>query len=99
MMQPPLGPWTDEFPSKAQAIKHAPFKADWKARVDIVRHGFTHFELEIEVYETTVDKRPKIEGQWFSDLSKAALPTVMRKIVASAPDRSLRRRRTTRRSS
>jgi A/G-specific adenine glycosylase len=99
MMQPPLGPWTEEFPSRAQAMKQAPFKAEWKRRIEIVRHGFTHFELEIEVYETTVDKRPKIEGQWIGDLSKAALPTVMRKIVASAPDRSLRTRRTGRRSS
>jgi A/G-specific adenine glycosylase len=93
MMQPPLGPWTEDFPSKAAALKQAPFKADWKKRIDIVRHGFTHFELEIEVYETTVDKRTKMEGQWISDLSKAALPTVMRKIVSDASDRPLRARR------
>jgi A/G-specific adenine glycosylase len=101
MMQPPLGPWTERFPSKAQAMKQAPFKADWKKRVGIVRHGFTHFELEIEVYEIVVAKRPKIEGLWFDDLSKAALPTVMRKIVANATkaDHSPRRRQTTRRSS
>ncbi len=88
MMQPPLGPWTETFPSRAEAVKQAPFKADWKKRVGIVRHGFTHFELEIEVYEATVDKRPKVEGQWIGDLSKAALPTVMRKIVDNAPKRS-----------
>jgi len=58
MMQPPLGPWTDNFPSKGEALKQAPFKADWKKRVGIVRHGFTHFELEIEVYETEVEHRP-----------------------------------------
>jgi A/G-specific adenine glycosylase len=80
-------------------MKQAPFNADWKKRFDIVRHGFTHFELEIEVYETTVDKRPKIGGLWIDNLSKTALPTVMRKIVANAPDRSLRNRQTSRRSS
>ncbi|MEI9929333.1 MAG: A/G-specific adenine glycosylase [Rhizomicrobium sp.] len=90
MMQPPLGPWTENFPSRAEAMRHAPFKADWKKRIDIVRHGFTHFELEIEIYETTVEKRPKVEGQWVVDLSKAALPTVMRKIVDNAPKRSRR---------
>jgi A/G-specific adenine glycosylase len=68
-------------------MKQVPFKADWKKRVGIVRHGFTHFELEIEVYETIVAKRPKFEGVWVSDLSKAALPTAMRKIVATRPDR------------
>ena len=47
MLQPPLGPWTETFPSKAEAMKQAPFKADWKKRVGVVRHGFTHFELEM----------------------------------------------------
>ncbi len=87
MMQPPLGPWTEAFPSRVAAMKQAPFKADWKKRVGVVRHGFTHFELEIEVYEATVDKHPKVEGQWVADLSRAALPTVMRKIVDNTPKR------------
>ena len=82
MMQPPLGPWSEEFPSKAEAMKQAPFKAEWKKRLGIVRHGFTHFELEIEVYVAEVARRPKFEGRWVSDLSTAALPTVMRKIIA-----------------
>ncbi len=87
MMQPPLGPWTEDFPSRAEAMKQAPFKANWKKRLDIVRHGFTHFELEIEVYEAKVDERPGFEGRWVKDLSTAALPTVMRKIVAVTPVR------------
>jgi A/G-specific adenine glycosylase len=84
MMQPPLGPWSDVFPSKTEAMRQAPFKAEWKKRLGIVRHGFTHFELEIEVYETEVARRPKTEGRWVSDLANAALPTVMRKIIAAA---------------
>ena len=87
MMQPPLGPWTEAFPSKAEALKQAPFKADWKKRTGIVRHGFTHFELEIEVYEAEIAKRPKFEGMWVDDLSNAALPTVMRKILSAGPRR------------
>jgi A/G-specific adenine glycosylase len=86
MLQPPIGPWSGEFPSKAQAIKQAPFKAEWKKRLGVVRHGFTHFELEIEVYSTKVARKPKIEGRWVGDLSQAALPTVMRKIIAHAFD-------------
>ncbi len=54
MMQPPLGPWTDSFPSHDAAMSQAPFPASWKKRLGIVRHGFTHFELEIEVYVTTL---------------------------------------------
>jgi A/G-specific adenine glycosylase len=62
MLQPPLGPWTEGFPSKTEALKQAPFKADWKKRVGVVRHGFTHFELEIEVYVTEVEARPSFSS-------------------------------------
>jgi len=86
MLQPPLGPWTSEFPLRSEAMRQAPFKAAWKKRAGIVRHGFTHFELEIEVYAAEVAKHPKAEGKWVTDLSSAALPTVMRKIVAHALD-------------
>jgi A/G-specific adenine glycosylase len=84
MMQPPLGPWSEEFPSRDAAMKQVPFRANWKKRVGIVRHGFTHFELEIEVYSAQVVKRPKTEGRWVDDLSGTALPTVMKKIVEHA---------------
>jgi adenine-specific DNA glycosylase len=58
MLEPPLGPWEKNFPSSAKAIKQAPFEAAWKKCPGIVRHGFTHFELEIEVYVAEVVKRP-----------------------------------------
>ncbi|HKD20598.1 MAG TPA: A/G-specific adenine glycosylase, partial [Rhizomicrobium sp.] len=50
MLEPPLGPWTEAFPSRAEALLQAPFRAAWIKRAGVVRHGFTHFELEIEVY-------------------------------------------------
>jgi A/G-specific adenine glycosylase len=86
MLQPPLGPWTDEFPSTEAALAQAPFPADWKKRVGIVRHGFTHFELEMQVYVATFAARPNGDGGWFdpADLPSAALPTVMRKVIAHA---------------
>ncbi|HVZ90432.1 MAG TPA: A/G-specific adenine glycosylase [Rhizomicrobium sp.] len=84
MMQPPLGPWTDEFPSRAEALKQAPFKAEWRKKPGVVRHVFTHFELEIEVYSTRVGAQPTTTGRWAKDWRRAALPTVMRKIVEAA---------------
>ena len=87
MLQPPLGPWTDEFPSGTEALLQAPFRAPWRKRMGIVRHGFTHFELEIEVYATDVAAHPKFAGQearWVGELGAVALPTVMRKIVEHA---------------
>ena len=88
MLEPPLGPWRESFPSKAQALKEAPFPAPWTRRFGLVRHGFTHFELEIEVYFAQLAKRPKAAGQWIAvnRLGEVALPTVMRKIVALGLD-------------
>jgi A/G-specific adenine glycosylase len=86
MLQPPLGPWTDEFPSFEDAMRQAPFKAKWKKRTGIVRHGFTHFELEIEVYVAEVRSRLRTMTMWVAerDLANAALPTVMRKILSAS---------------
>ncbi len=88
MLEPPLGPWTEGFPSSAAAVKQAPFAAKWIKRGGIVRHGFTHFELEIEVYFADVAKRPETKGEWIARdrLSNVALPTVMRKIVEHGLD-------------
>ena len=62
MLEPPLGPWSENFPKGAQALKQAPFEAAWKKRPGIVRHGFTHFELEVEVYTAEVNSHPPLEG-------------------------------------
>jgi len=88
MLEPPLGPWAEAFPSKTSALRQAPFPADWRKRSGLVRHGFTHFELEIEVYAAEIAKRPKGPGQWISSerLREVALPTVMRKIVEHGLD-------------
>lgn len=88
MLEPPLGPWDTDFPSRAQALKQAPFEADWKKRAGLVRHGFTHFELEIEVYAARLSKRPAGKGKWVpaGQLRDVALPTVMRKIVEHGLD-------------
>ncbi len=88
MLEPPLGPWTEKFPAPAAALKQAPFAAKWKKRAGIVRHGFTHFELEIEVYAAEISPRPKFKGAWVPPerLGEVALPTVMRKIIEHGVD-------------
>ena len=62
-------------------MRQAPFKAAWKKRAGVVRHGFTHFELEIEVYVAEV---ALAAGLWVGDLRTVALPTVMKKILSHA---------------
>ena len=52
---------------------------------DRVRHGFTHFELYLDLFAASV---PLIDAEGFqqlvADLDDAALPTVMRKCVTIA---------------
>jgi A/G-specific adenine glycosylase len=89
MLEPPLGPWADAFPSRAEALLQAPFRSDWTKRGGTVRHGFTHFELETEVYVAVVKVRPaRGEAIWtpIAKLADVALPTVMRKIIAHGLD-------------
>jgi A/G-specific adenine glycosylase len=90
MMQPPLGPWADQFPQKDEAMQQAPFAASWRKCAGMVRHGFTHFELEIEAYVVELSGRrampAALEPVWITQerLGEVALPTVMRKIIAHA---------------
>ena len=83
MLQPPLGNWVSAFPEQSAALAEAPFVGEWVKRPGIVRHGFTHFVLELEVYAAEFSRRPNGEGIWLKDseLDRAALPTVMRKVL------------------
>lgn len=86
MWQPPQGPWGSQFPSDAEARAQAPFPADWRRQPGLVRHVFTHFELEVQVYVAAAVRRSP--GTWVpcDRLDAVALPTVMRKIIAHALD-------------
>jgi A/G-specific adenine glycosylase len=81
MLEPPLGEWTENFPSSAKALKQAPFEGAWKKRAGVVRHGFTHFELEIEVYVASVSRHPKLSWPTLRGPSRAT-----GKVVAVALD-------------
>ena len=86
MLQPPLGAWTKSFPRPSAARQQAPFRGAWKKLPGRVQHGFTHFELEMEIYLAEFKARPNGEGRWYTpeELPSAALPTVMRKVIAHA---------------
>jgi A/G-specific adenine glycosylase len=88
MLEPPLGKWTEAFPVSAAAIEEAPFMGNWVEKTGFVRHVFTHFVLELQVWVACFKSRPNGEGTWFArhELKGAALPTVMRKVIALARD-------------
>ena len=88
MMQPPLGPWRNSFPTRGRAIKEVPIPGKWEKVPGFVRHSFTHFHLEIEVYVARFTRRPKFDGVWVAPekLSEVALPTAMKKLIHHALD-------------
>ena len=54
---------------RKDALSQAPFPATWKKRPGLVRHGFTHFELEIEVYVADCRKTPASKGGRWSGVA------------------------------
>jgi A/G-specific adenine glycosylase len=92
MHEPPMSPWTDRFPQVP--LDHAPLQAEFRKLPGLVRHGFTHFELELHVYRAqNVPRRvANGAGEWapLGDLKRFALPSVMRKVIDHAlADRNL----------
>jgi A/G-specific adenine glycosylase len=72
-------PWQRE-----EALALAPMPVDWRSAGQ-VRHGFTHFELTIDLYAARVSR---IEADGYqrpiATLGEEALPSVMRKCVRMA---------------
>jgi A/G-specific adenine glycosylase len=86
MHEPPMSAWEAVFP--AATAKLAPVKAYFRKMPGLVHHGFTHFELELEVYRADgiAPKAAPAATEWapLDDLKRFALPTVMRKVIAHA---------------
>lgn len=90
MLEVPSSDWRDEREAAAEALKAAPLRAEWRKLTGLVAHTFTHFHLELDVYCATnlAETAKSGQGRWYSrdELPDAALPSVMRKILARAPD-------------
>jgi A/G-specific adenine glycosylase len=85
MMEVPSTEWRAEKWTIDAAREAAPLPARWRPLPGIVRHGFTHFELEITVLAGTV-RRESCDGVWVAldRLGDYALPNLMKKIVQHA---------------
>lgn len=87
MMEVPSTQWVEETREEATLLTEAPLaKPKWKKRVGQVRHTFTHFHLELDLYEASVPLKANADGEWVlpENLGDHALPTVMKKVVALA---------------
>jgi A/G-specific adenine glycosylase len=92
MLETPSSPWT-EGDWRELDLYDAPLKAEWREVPGLVEHTFTHFHLELTVYIAEVASGAKLTKaaapercRWVRacDLHRAALPSVMKKILQSA---------------
>jgi A/G-specific adenine glycosylase len=93
MLETPSSPWTGTGERAKAVLGHAPLKASWREVPGLVEHIFTHFHLELSVYLAEVSAEAKLAKtaqpercRWVHvrDLHEAALPSVMRKVLAHA---------------
>jgi A/G-specific adenine glycosylase len=91
MLEVPSTPWQDLLPAAKNALRSAPLKADWWQVPGTVVHTFTHFKLELVVYRALVAADATLtfwaepdRCRWVArrNLPTAALPSVMRKVIA-----------------
>jgi A/G-specific adenine glycosylase len=92
MLETPSSPWTEGAWHELN-LDHAPLRADWREVPGLVEHTFTHFHLELAVHLAEVASDAKLTKaaapercHWVPvrDLHSAALPSVMRKVLAHA---------------
>ena len=93
MLETPSSPWGDQAPNGKAVQLHAPVNAEWRKLPGLVEHTFTHFHLELSVYRAEVGadaalKRAALPERcrWLTlrELSDAALPSLMRKVISHA---------------
>ena len=93
MLETPSTPWQEFAPNGKTVDSHAPVEADWHELPGLVAHTFTHFHLELVVYRAEVASDAALTEaaqaercRWLHnrELPGAALPSVMRKVLAHA---------------
>jgi A/G-specific adenine glycosylase len=93
MLETPSTPWEETAPNGKAVTDHVPVEAAWAEVPGRVEHTFTHFHLELAVYRAEVGADVALleaaEPQrcvWLHarDLAGAALPSLMRKVIAHA---------------
>ena len=90
MAEPPSSAWEPDY-DVAAALLDAPLDARWKRLPGMVRHGFTHFPLELTVFAARVALSTPDAGRHAlharaRDLDEEPLPGLMRKVLAHAFD-------------
>ena len=84
MIEAPSTPWREAPWDDAEALAHAPAAAGWSALPGTVRHGFTHFPLELTIWAAVTETPP--DGIWArsDQFNDYAFPTLTKKVVKHA---------------
>jgi hypothetical protein len=82
MTEVPSTPWRTEPWTIAEAVQAAPAAAEWSPLPGNIRHGFTHFRLELAI----LIGQGVADGVWtrLDRLGEHALPTLMKKVARHA---------------
>ncbi|SJZ71084.1 A/G-specific DNA-adenine glycosylase [Consotaella salsifontis] len=93
MVEPPTTAWSVKADG-AIGAESAPFAAGWEL-AGTASHGFTHFDLTLDVWRAVAPADPQSDGWWATPerLDEEGLPTVMKKVVAVALPGIIFRRR------
>ncbi len=86
LMEFPSSDWRERPWSPAEAKRAAPMAAEWRAVPGAVRHGFTHFELELTILAGRTRRAAADAGRWCrpEEFGGQALPTLMKKVARHA---------------
>jgi A/G-specific adenine glycosylase len=102
MHELPSSPWREEPLDLDRALAHAPLTISWDVRPSTIRHGFTHFVLELALATGKLPNEiasEEIAGAiWCrpNDLHRLALPTLVTKVLRLADIAAPGHRRTLR---
>jgi A/G-specific adenine glycosylase len=86
----PSSPWREGPLDLERALAHAPSAASWNLHPGTIRHGFTHFVLELALARGRIDGNlatPDVPGNvWCApgEFGRLALPTLMNKVLRLA---------------
>ena len=79
----PTTNWLEAKPTVENAVVSI-FSDAEKSSQDSIRHVFTHFDLDLEIWQTQIAEKSKPEGMiWISsnDLAKYGFPSLMTKVI------------------
>lgn len=81
MIEVPSSDWDKKSAEKKQTPQMP--DADWRKQKIQVRHGFTHFDLRLDVYMAPSERKLFTDGFWqdLNNLDSVALPTLFKKVI------------------